>query len=414
MRKEEFYSEALPNSKGPLEGIRVLEATNVAAGPLAGTLLADLGAESVRCEMPGKGDILRQVTHCQVPGSSELDRSAYYLSVNRNKKSITLDLKRTEGQELFRKLARHVDVVIENFKPGTMERWGLGYQDIRKIKLDIIYTSVSGYGQYGPYSHRPGYDHIGQAMGGLMSITGYPDGPPTKTGHAIADNLGGWQGAFGTLAALVYRMKTGKGQHVDVNLVDSILYTTTFGLMGAANATWHWEKTGNRHPLNAPSNTFLCRDGWVILAVASDSHWERLCRLMGREDMIGIPQTISSARRAENWQLIEEAVAKWTREQTVDQVVDAFEEAGLVASHILSFEDILHDPHFRERDMVAEVDHPTTGSLKLFGVASKYSLTPARVRTPAPLLGQNNMEVYGGWLAMSDAEMKQLKDQGII
>lgn len=414
MKKEEFYAEAVPGSKGPLEGIRVLEATNVAAGPLAGTLLADLGAESVRCEMPGKGDLLRQVTLCQVSGSSELDRSAYYLSVNRNKKSITLNLKHSEGQELFRKLARHVDVIIENFKPGTMEGWGLGYRDIRKVKPDIIYTSVSGYGQYGPYSHRPGYDHIGQAMGGLMSITGYPDGPPTKTGHAIADNLGGWQGAFGTLAALIYRMKTGKGQHIDVNLVDSILYTTTFGLMGAANADWHWERAGNRHPLNAPSNTFLCRDGWVILAVASDSHWERLCRLMGREDLIGHPRTASPAKRAESWPFIEEAVGRWTQEQTVVQVVDSFEEAGLVASPILSFEEILRDSHFLEREMVAEVDHPTAGPLKLFGVASKYSLTPARVRTPAPLLGQHNSEIFGGWLGLSEAEMKRLQSQGVV
>jgi crotonobetainyl-CoA:carnitine CoA-transferase CaiB-like acyl-CoA transferase len=414
MKKEEFYRGALKDSIGPLEGIRILEATNVAAGPLAGTLLADLGAESVRCEMPGRGDLLRQVTHCQVPGSSELDRSAYYLSVNRNKKSITLNLKRPEGQELFRKLAPHVDVIIENFKPGTMKSWGLSYEDIRKVKPDIIYTSVSGYGQYGPYSHRPGYDHIGQAMGGLMSITGYPDGPPTKTGHAIADNLGGWQGAFGTLAALIYRMKTGKGQHVDVNLVDSTLYTTTFGIMGAANADWHWERTGNRHPLNAPSNTFLCRDGWVIMSVASDSQWERLCRLMNREDLIGQSQTASSAQRAENWSFVEDTVARWTQQRTVNQVVDAFEEAGLVASPILSFEEILQDPHFQEREMVAEVNHPTAGPLKLFGVASKYSLTPGRVRTPAPLLGQHNAEIYGGWLALGGKEMQRLKDQGVI
>ncbi|MBI1987122.1 MAG: CoA transferase [Nitrospinae bacterium] len=414
MRKEEFYREALPDSRGPLEGFRVLEATNVAAGPLAGTLLADLGAESVKCEMPGKGDLLRQVTHCQVEGPSELDRSAYYLSINRNKKCITLNLKHPEGQELFRRLARHVDVVIENFKPGTMEGWGLGYQEIRKVKPDIIYTSVSGYGQYGPYSHRPGYDHIGQAMGGLMSITGYPDGPPTKTGHAVADNLGGWQGAFGTLAALVHRMKTGRGQHVDVNLVDAILYTTTFGIMGAANAGWHWERCGNRHPLASPSNTFPCRDGWVIMAVASDSHWAKLCRLMGREALIADPRTASPALRAANWQFVEGEVAAWTQGNTVAEVVDRFEEAGLVASPILSFEEIVQDPHFREREMVAEVEHPTAGPLKLFGVASKYSLTPARVHAPAPLLGQHNEEVYGGWLELTSEEMGRLREKGVI
>ncbi|MBI2876482.1 MAG: CoA transferase, partial [Candidatus Tectomicrobia bacterium] len=197
MRKEEFYRDAIPGSQGPLEGLRVLEATNYAAGPFAGTLLADLGAESIKIDVPGTGDFLR-LTPPYVPSSSELDRSCYHLSINRNKKNITLSLRHPEGQELFRQLARHTDVIIENFKPGTMDRWGLGYRDIAKIKPDIVYTSISGFGQYGPLHHKPGYDSIGQAMGGLMSINGYPDTPPTRTGNAMIDNITGWQGAFGT------------------------------------------------------------------------------------------------------------------------------------------------------------------------------------------------------------------------
>ena len=208
MRKEEFYREAIRTSAGPLEGIRVLEATTTQAGPVAGMLLGDLGAESIKIDRPDFGEIGRYARPF-IQGHSGMDVSTFYQCYNRNKKGITLELSSPRGQELFKQLAPKCDIVLENYRPGTMEKWGLGYQEIRKIKPDIIYTSISGFGQFGPYSHRPGYDPVGQAMGGIMHVTGSPDGPPTRTGNAMADNATGWHGAMATLAALYHRHQTG-------------------------------------------------------------------------------------------------------------------------------------------------------------------------------------------------------------
>ncbi|MBI2878055.1 MAG: CoA transferase [Candidatus Tectomicrobia bacterium] len=413
MRKEEFYREALPDSLGPLEGVKVLEATTAQAGPVAGMVLADLGAEVIKIDQPGLGDIARRLPPF-VPSRSELDASVGYLSRHRNKKNITLNLKSPEGQLLFRRLATRVDIVIQNFKPGTLDQWGLGYEGIRCLKPDIIYVSISGYGQYGPYSHKPGYDPVGQAMSGLMSVTGFPDGPPTKTGNAMADNITGWQGAMGAMAALHYRNRTGKGQHVDVCLLDSVLYTTEGFITGAANAGKKWQRTGNRYQGTAPVNTYRCRDGYVCICVALESHWTRLCRILGREDLIDDPRTSSIAARGDHVELVDGVVSRWTQDRSVAEVVSTLDEAQLVVAPVMEFHQVLEDLHIREREMVTEVEHPAAGPIKLFGVASKYSLTPARVRTPAPLLGQHNREVYGGWLGLGEEEIDGLKEQGAI
>jgi crotonobetainyl-CoA:carnitine CoA-transferase CaiB-like acyl-CoA transferase len=413
MHKEEFYREALPNVTGPLEEFRVLEATTAQAGPVAGMVLADLGAEVIKVDQPGTGDMARRVPPF-VPSRSELDVSVGYLSRHRNKKNITLNFKSPEGQELFRRLAAQMDVVVQNFKPGTMDRWGLGYEDIRRLKSDIIYVSISGYGQYGPYSHKPGYDPVGQAMSGLMSVTGFPDGPPTKTGNAMADNITGWQGAMGAMAALLYRNRTGKGQHVDVCLLDSVLYTTEGFIMGAANAGKKWQRTGNRYQGSAPVNTYRCRDGYVCICVALEGHWARLCRIIGREDLIDDPRTSSIAARGEHVELVDGLVSQWTQDRTVTEVVSTLDEAQLVVAPVLEFHQVIEDLHIQEREMVTEVEHPAAGQMKLFGVASKYSLTPARVRTPAPLLGQHNEEVYGTLLSLNQKEIARLNRKGTI
>ncbi|MBI2875528.1 MAG: CoA transferase [Candidatus Tectomicrobia bacterium] len=413
MRKEEFYREARPQSVGPLEGTRVLEATTSYAGPMAGTVLADLGAEVVKVDFPETGELIRHVGPF-VPSRSKLDSSAFHLSINRNKKCISLDLRTPEGREIFQQLTARMDIVIENFKPGTMEGWGLGYEEVRKGKPDIIYTSVSGYGQYGPYSHRPGYDHIGQAMGGLMSINGYPDTPPTRTGNAMIDNITGWQGAFGTLAALFCREKTGQGQHVDASLLDSALYTTELGIMAAANANYLWQRMGCGHPAAGGEHPYSCQDGYLVISANNMVHWPRLCRIMGREDLIEDPRTNTVAARAENRKLVAETIDSWTRKHTIQQVLEVLEEAEIVCAPVLNFKQILEVDHIRERGMVAEVEHPTAGRLQLYGVATKFSRTPAGVRTPAPLLGQHNEEVYGNLLGLSRERMAELKEKGII
>jgi crotonobetainyl-CoA:carnitine CoA-transferase CaiB-like acyl-CoA transferase len=414
MKKEEFYQEVVKDSPGPLEGYRVLEATTAGAGPWAGTLLADQGAEVIKIDLPGTGDMLRQLPP-YVKSSSALDASALHLTINRNKKGITLNFKEPEGQEVFKELAKKVDIIIENFKPGTMDKWNLGYKDIKQIKPDIIYTSVSGYGQYGPYSYKPGYDPVGQAMGGLMSVTGEPDGPPIRCGVAIADNMTGWLGAFGSIVALLYREKTGIGQHVDVNLLDSVLYSSQSGIMLAALNDFVLPRLGNRSLGVVPFNTYRCQDGnYIFLLVGRDSHWARLCQILGREDLIDDPRCKTLPARSQHFDFIDGLVSQWMQSKTAEEAMAILDKAQLVAGPIYNFKQIIHDPHILEREMVAEIEHPAAGLLKLYGIGVKLSRTPGKVRLPAPMLGQHNKEIYQGWLGYDANKLAELKDRGII
>jgi crotonobetainyl-CoA:carnitine CoA-transferase CaiB-like acyl-CoA transferase len=413
MKKEEFFAEAIPNSTGPLEGVRVLEITTSLAGPIVGTLLADLGAEVIKCELPQVGEVIR---YCPpfLNTEASMERSTVHLSINRNKKNITLAYNKSEGAAIFKELAVKADVIVENYKPGTTDKWGIGYKDIRKIKPDIVYTSITGYGQFGPYHTKPGYDPIAQAMSGLMHITGQPDGPPTTTGNFMADNMTGWQGAFATVAALFYREKTGKGQHIDVCLLDSLLYTTEMGIMAACHLGFFWERLGSgAHPIGTRV-LYQCKDGYVCLLVAIQTHWERLCKVIGREDLITDNRTRTLIDRVTNFQFVADSIQQWTRGKTVEEVVKLFEEAELVVAKIYDFRQIIEDPHIQERDMMTEVTHPIHGTLKLYGVAAKHSLTPGKVRMPAPMLGEHNNEVYQGLLGYKEEKLVALKEKGII
>lgn len=412
MKKEEFYKDAIPDSKGPLEGIRVLEATTHGAGPWAGTVLVDLGAESIKVDMPGVGDIIRSIPPF-VENKEDLERGMLYLSINRNKKGITLNLKVPAGQEIFRELAKKMDIVIQNFKPGTMDKWNLGYKDIKKVKPDIIYTSISAYGQFGPYSHKAGADPTGQAVGGFMSVTGFPENPPTRAGFAIADNLAGWQGAFGSMAALHYKNKTGKGQHVDISLVDSVLYISEIAIMGA-NAGYKWQRFGNRYFYGAPGNAYKCKDGYVFFSAIDVSHWIKFCKIIEREDLIDDPRTNTANSRFENVDFVDEVINEWMKEKNVDEVVGACEEAQLIVAPVLNFDQIIKNEHILDRDMVAEVKHPVAGKLRIYGTSPKFSLTSTRVRTAAPTLGQHNEEVYGGLLGYSKNKVAELKEKKVI
>lgn len=413
MTKEEFYKEADPASSGPLEGIVVIEACTTYAGPVAAAELADLGAEVIKCELPGSGDICRAFAP-HVPNAPELDRSAAFLSINRNKKAITLNFHHPQGQEIFRQLARRADIILENFRPGTMDSWHLGYADIRKVKPDIVYVSISCLGQWGPLSYKVGYDIDAQAMGGIMFITGQPDGPPTKTGNAIADYLTGIKAAQAALAALVRRQRTGEGQRVDIAMVDCVLSVTEGGIMQAATCGQVWQRNGNRHPAVAPVNTFACTDGYVMLGVVHDKQWQKFCKIVGREDLITDLRTATVAARKAHEPLVEQVVEEWAKRHSVQEVVAQLNAEGIPASPILSFGDIIQEGHFRVRDMVCEVEHPTAGKLAHYGIAPKFSRTPARVRTPAPLLGQDNAEVYGKWLGCNEEEMERLHREGVI
>jgi crotonobetainyl-CoA:carnitine CoA-transferase CaiB-like acyl-CoA transferase len=413
MTKEEFYTEADPTSPGPLEGIVVIEACTTYAGPVAAAELADMGAEVIKCELPESGDICRALAP-RVPHAPAPDQSAPFLSINRNKKAITLNFHHPRGQEIFRQLARRADIVLENFRPGTMDSWHIGYTDIRQVKPDIVYVSISCLGQWGPLSHKIGYDIDAQAMGGMMSITGQPDGPPTKTGNASADYLTGIKAAQAALAALVRRQRTGEGQRVEIAMVDCVLSVTEGGIMQAATCGEVWQRNGNRHPSVAPVNTFVCTDGYVMLGVVHDKQWQKFCGIVGREDLVTDPRTATVAARKEHEVFVEQVVEEWVKEHSVREVVTLFNAEGIPASPIFDFGDIVQEEHFQVREMVCEVEHPTVGTITHYGVAPKFSRTPARIRTPAPLLGQDNAEVYGKRLGYSKVALEALQREGVI
>lgn len=413
MRKEEFYAEALPHSRGPLEGIRVLEATTTGAGPWTGTLLTDLGAETLKIDQPKVGDVSRHLPPFVDP-EDPINTSCFYMSINRGKKNLTLELKEPEGQEIFRELARHFDIVIQNYKPGTMDRWGIGYEEIRKVRPDIIYTSISGFGQFGPWSHRPSYNPVGEAWGGIMHVTGHPDGPPTQSGNAMCDNISGWLAAYATLAALFHRQRTGEGQHVDISQADTMLYTSGLGIMTAANTDYRWGRRGNRSDLVSPSNTYLCQDGFVYICVLRDAHWIKLCQVIGREDLGCDSELQTVASRAARGLFIDQVVGEWTREKRVEEVVDLLDEVGIVVTAIPDFHQILRTEHILERDMVVEVEHPAAGPVKLYGVGPKLSRTPGRVQGPAPLLGEHTDEILEEWLGYDREKIRSLRNKGVV
>jgi crotonobetainyl-CoA:carnitine CoA-transferase CaiB-like acyl-CoA transferase len=376
--------------------------------------MADLGAEVIKIDMPGMGDIMRQLPPF-VDGLPKLNSSAYHLSINRNKKNISLAINRPAGQEAFRKLAPKMDIIVENFKPGTMDKWGVGYEAIKQIKPDIIYVSVSGFGQFGPYHQKPGYDPVGQAIGGLMSINGYADSPPTRTGNAMADNITGWQGAIGALAALQHRNRTGEGQHVDVCLVDSILYTSDYGVMGTANAGFSWKRMGSGTPAGAPCDVYRCKDGYVFILILIDSHHKRFWPLIGRSELYHDPRVSTPIARSQNIPFINQVVGDWTKDKTVEEVVRVLEEAQLVVTPIYDFSQIVQDGHLREREMVTDVEYPgTDNKLTIYGVAAKFSRTPCKVRTPGPSIGQHNEEVFRELLGWGAEDLAQMREQGAI
>jgi crotonobetainyl-CoA:carnitine CoA-transferase CaiB-like acyl-CoA transferase len=413
MEKSEFYKNAIPNVRGPLVGLRVLEATIFGAGPMSGMVLCDLGAESIRCEMPGAGDTTRSWPP-SLGEQGDINSSIWYLTFNRGKKGVTLDFRKPEGQALFKQLAAHADVVVENFTPGTMDKWNLGYQDIRKVKPDIIYVSVSGFGQFGPLREKKGLDQIAQAMGGVMSATGEKGGQPLRSGYALGDNLSGWLGAMGALAALTYRDKTGRGQWVDASMCDAILYVSDMKVLGTANAGYKVERMGNGIE-GGPFNTYVCKDGsYVFIHAVFDAHWARFCEVMGCPELAQDARTKTWDDRARNIGLVDQLVGDWVAQRTVDEVIETLDAAGVTVAPVLGFPEIIKNAHFRDRESVVDIDYPKLGKVTTFGVPVKYSTTPARVAGPAPELGQHNAEVYGELLGLDTAQLAELKAQGII
>ena len=392
-----------------LLGIRVLDLSRVLAGPFCSMLLADMGADVIKLEVPGRGDDSREF-----PPFME-GESLYYVNLNRGKRSITVNLKSPEGVRLFKGLVKRCDVLIENFSPGTMERLGLGYEVLKKENPRLIYAAISGFGQTGPYRSRPGYDIIGQAMGGLLSITGWPDSPPTRSGTAIGDILSSLFCCIGILAALNVRERTGRGQLVDVALIDSVYAA----LENIPQKYFVEGKTpgriGNRYEFIYPYDTFKARDGWIVIAIANDAIWERFLAAAGLKELGEDGRFSSNMLRVENNAALKELLEDWTSERSRDEIVALLNENRVPSCPIYDIKDASEDPHISKvREMVVNVHQPGLGDIRLQGNPIKMSETDPRPRGPAPSLGADSELILKEVLGLSDSEIKKLRETGAI
>lgn len=392
----------------PLLDLRVLDLSRVLAGPFCSMLLADMGAEVIKLEIPGRGDDSREF-----PPFLD-DESLYYVNLNRGKKSITLNLKSDEGKQIFNELVKKSDVLLENFRPGTMDRLGLGYNDIKQINPKLVYASISGFGQYGPYRERPGYDIIGQAMGGLLSITGWPDSPPTRCGTAIGDILSALFSCVGILSALNIRERTGEGQHVDVSLVDSV-----FASLENIPQKYYVDgevptRIGNRYEFIYPYDTFRAKDGWVVIGIANDAIWGRFIKSTELTDLEKDERFKTNPLRVENNGALKPLIESWTTERSRDEVVELLNLNRVPSCPIYDIKEASEDPHIGQaREMVIEVDQPKIGKVKLQGNPVKMSGTKPNPRGPAPSLGGDTYNVLSQLLGLTARDYQRLKESGV-
>lgn len=393
-----------------LQDIVVLDLTRVLAGPYCTMMLADFGADVIKIEIPVKGDDTRGMSPF-VNGSS-----LYYANVNRNKKSVTLNLKEPKGKEMFLALVKKADVVVENYRPGVMDRMGLGYEVLQEANERIIYAAVSGFGSYGRCSARPGYDIIAQAYGGLMSITGEPDGEPLRVGTAIGDVLGGMNLTIGILTALHARELSGKGQRVDVALVDSVVSSLETGTQRYFASGKLPRRIGNRYASAYPYDSFKAKDGNFVIGCGNDKLFNLLCtKVLHREDLLTDPRFLSNAQRCENHAALKVEVEKWSTTLTKEEAYEAINAAGVPTSPINDLYQVSHDPHIVEdREMFIPVKHPVIGDMRVNGNPVKLLDMMPEVRTCAPALGQHNEEIYGQLLGMDKAQLEALEEDHVI
>ncbi|HWR42196.1 CoA transferase [Sporomusa sp.] len=377
-----------------LEGIRVLDLSRVLAGPYCTMMLADFGADIIKIEPPNVGDDSRAF------GPFIGKESAYFMSLNRNKRSITLNFKRKEECDLFKELVKHADVVVENYRPGTMEKFGLGYEELKKINPKLIYAACSGFGHTGPYRDKPAYDIIVQAMGGIMSITGAENGEPTRIGASVGDVIAGMFTAYGVMLAMYHRERTGEGQKVDVGMLDCQLAILENAIARYVTSGVVPGPLGNRHPSITPFSSYTAEDGYIIVGAGNDRLWERLCNILGRPDLIKDPRFDTNSNRTANAKELGDILNGIFKAKTINEWLGILEEAGLPCAPINTIDKIVNDPHIKARDMIVEVEHPIAGKLKMPGVPVKMSATPGAVETHAPLLGQHTGEILQeilGW-----------------
>ncbi len=392
----------------PLEGLKVIDFTRVYSGPYCTMMLGDLGAEIIKVERKGLGDD----THFFQPIKG--DESGYFAYFNRNKKSLSLDLKDPDAVQIIKDLAKWADVVVENFSPGVVDRLGIGYEDLKAVNPKIIYGSISGFGQTGPYKSKSAYDVICQAMGGYMATTGEKGGKPYKLGPSAVDGAAGIHMSFAILAAVLYREKTGVGQYIDIGMMDTAVSTLEnflvwYTLLGEAPS-----RNGNCNLGSAPFNTFDSKDGYVAIATGNNRLWSKLCKLMDREELLERPGWETNSSRKEHEYEVDAEVEKWTSQLPTADIVRMCDEVGVPAGSVMEIDEIAADPHVAARDMLVEIDHPLLGPVKYPGNPCKFSETSEFCFERAPLLGEHNDYVLKDILGMSDERIEELKAKDIF
>ena len=397
-----------PRSRAPLAGIRVIDLTRVLAGPFAALSLGDMGADVIKVEEPGKGDDTRGWP----PFSS--GESTYFMSVNRNKKSLTLNMKAPEGQAILRALIAKADVLLENFRPGTMDRLGFGYAALSRANPKLVYCSISGFGESGPESDRPGYDLIVQGESGVMDLTGFPDGPPVKVGNSIGDLVAGMAAAQGVALALLARERTGKGQKVEIGMLDVMASLLTY------QAGLHWNgggrpgRRGNQHPSIVPYEVFQAQDAYLTLGVANNSLWERACRAIGREDLVRDPRFDTEANRVTHRAALIPILNEVFGSQPADVWLQRLHQQGVPAGRIKTVAEVCESAHLKARGMVVSLPHPKAGPVTVMGVPIRLHATPGGAVLPPPMLGEHTDEILTRLLRMPKSKIDKLRAGGVV
>lgn len=392
-----------------LDGIRVLDLSRFIAGPHCAMILGDMGADVIKVEKAGFGDDSRHLPPFQG------GESFYALALNRNKRSITLNFRSPEGQDILRRLVSDADVLIENFRPGTMEAMGCGWEELRKINPGLVMVRLSGFGQDGPYAGRPGFDGIAQAMSGLMGLTGDPEGPPTLAGTFYIDYMTAMYGVTATLGALLARARNGQGQMIDVALLDSAVSMLTTAISSQLNGNETLGRIGNRDRYSAPANVFATRSGdYVLLLSGTNALFRRLAGVMGREDMLTDPRFVTVRNRVANVEELEAEIAEWFAARDTGIILDALQEAGVPHTKVATLDEVVRNPQLRERDQIIEFDHPTAGRVAVPGLTMKLSGTPLSLRRVPPSLGEHTDEVLEEILGLGPDRIAALRTGGVI
>lgn len=404
---------AQSNKPRPLQGLRVIELGSLIAGPFAGHLLADFGAEVIKIEAPGKGDELRSWRY--VP--KETSTSLWWYTQARNKKCITLDLRVPEGQDLLRRLLLKSDAVIENFRPGTLEKWGLSFDELKAANPRLIMVSVSGYGQTGPSREKAGFASVAEGISGIRGLTGYPDRPSVRVGISLADHVAGMYALVGLLMALLYRdaKGTGQGQHVDVALYESMFTYMESMVAEYAKTGAIWKRFGTTLPGAAPSNTYPTADGKdVIIGANNDNLFRRLMKAIEREDLLEDPRFKDNLGRVKERDYLDQVIAEWTKRHTLAEVVRIVEGVQIPVGPIFTAADIVKDPQYAARDMILTKEVPGLGEVTMPGIVPKFSETPGGVDWVGPAMGEHNRDVYMGVLGLSQGELDDLAKRGVV